>query len=938
MTSADQSPVSEKNTHKGKILLRITLGLVAALVAVAITLGVARKSVLAFVLESALARYAMVSEVSVDTLDRRRLALSLDGQTGLDSRLVLRDVMVNWRLGLGGVHIETARIGRVELPMRIDAQGVRLGAIDDVLASLPVGGGDGPAPAFLIETLVLHVITEAGPVKLKGAAGHHGGRYWLNLQADPTAFAADQAKLNLAWAHIKAYADEGQLHLNSRVRLPEAQLPQTGLGAQGFEFVGRVKGAVGFQDLMETAQDDAMQLLRLPVSWLGSVQADHVSYNGSQVRGLMAQGQYDSRNGTWAKTEEKSKETDPEILGGGHMNAVGEMRLSAEAQNKVIAAVPPSLAQPYGAALRRLTDAAHIDGALSLARLADERWQVRIDEPLRVRGKSGGRVEVTASSPARLELSKKRLISPLSVTLQGGGLPQLTATLGGLTADWAQQTYDLADYRLRYSGQFDTMVFDGLTVTGDRAALDLTSGVNLQVRQCQKVAANRVTLGDLPVTDVSGLVCPQRQGALFQLADTSWSANVSVRNGGLGLPTQEIRATGLDSAVRVTGRDDGAISMTVPISRVTVTDQMAAKRFGAMKLRGRAQYDGQAWTGKMTLYDGYGNLGPVEFTHKDTGAGQATLRLPDVNFAPEARTVAAVVPSLADAVQNTEGSVDGEITVTWTPETITAPARFSTTRLNAIVADGIAATGVSGDIEFVDLFTLTSKPQQTATVEALQVGVPLNDVKLIYQIETEALALQSATAPFAGGTLSLEPMRVPFDGSETRGEVNLKGVTAEAVIALLEAKDLSATGTFDGRLPFILGPEGARIDNGAFAALAPGVIRFDGPSTGGTADLAMQALKNFSYEVLTGDVSGDPGGEMTFKLTFVGKANETVNLENALPGGRTAAIAGAPFKFNLTTSLNLARLLEGAAAAGNATGEFQKRVEEGQAAKNQSEN
>jgi len=257
------------------------------------------------------------------------------------------------------------------------------------------------------------------------------------------------------------------------------------------------------------------------------------------------------------------------------------------------------------------------------------------------------------------------------------------------------------------------------------------------------------------------------------------------------------------------------------------------------------------------------------------GTGSADLAVPGVifgsGFQPELLTRVTF-----GVVADVRGTVTGRGRIAWGPDGVTSTGRFATAGTDLAAAFG-PVQGIAGAIDFDDLLSLRSAPDQRITVRSINPGIEVNDGIVRFRtLSGTRLQVDNGHWPFAGGTLTLAPTVLDF-GQEAARRMTF-AVTAAAADRFLQQFDfpnLAATGTFDGVLPMVFDAAGGRIEGGRLQVRpGGGTIAYVGDLTdkdlGFWANLAFQSLRSLRYRDLSVAMDGPLSGEMVTAVRFAG--------------------------------------------------------------------
>ena len=281
------------------------------------------------------------------------------------------------------------------------------------------------------------------------------------------------------------------------------------------------------------------------------------------------------------------------------------------------------------------------------------------------------------------------------------------------------------------------------------------------------------------------------------------------------------------------------------------------------------------------------------------GTGGAVLDVPGIAFARGALQPEMLTPLTLGVVANVAGTIAGSGRIDWAPAGTTSSGTFATERLDLAAAFG-PVTGIAGTIRFIDLLGLVTAPRQEARIAEVNPGIPVANGVAHYQlIGDNRVRIEDARWPFAGGTLALDPATLDFgQTAERRLTFRIAGLDAAAFIQQLDFPNISASGTFDGRLPMIFDDAGGRIEDGVLAARGPGTLAYVGELSnarlGTMGKLAFDALKAIRYSGLDIALAGSLDGEIVTRVRFDGVRQATGE-----KGIVARLIRNLPFRFNI---------------------------------------
>lgn len=283
-----------------------------------------------------------------------------------------------------------------------------------------------------------------------------------------------------------------------------------------------------------------------------------------------------------------------------------------------------------------------------------------------------------------------------------------------------------------------------------------------------------------------------------------------------------------------------------------------------------------------------------------SGIGYADLDVPALLFDQEMQpdTLTGLALGL---VANANGTVTGKGRIDWTPDNVTSSGSFSTRDFDFAAAFG-PVQGVSGTINFTDLLGLVTAPDQRLQIRSFNPGIEVESGELRYEIrENYTMVMNGGRWPFIGGSLVLEPAIIHMaTAEERRFTLQLEGVDAAEFIERMALANISATGTFDGRVPLVFDQNGGRIEGGTLSSRPPGGnVSYVGKLTyedmNPIANYAFEALKSLDYRQMEIALDGALTGEIVTRVRFDGIQQGEGTSKNFI----TRRLAKLPIRFNV---------------------------------------
>ncbi len=292
-------------------------------------------------------------------------------------------------------------------------------------------------------------------------------------------------------------------------------------------------------------------------------------------------------------------------------------------------------------------------------------------------------------------------------------------------------------------------------------------------------------------------------------------------------------------------------------------------------------------------------------TDADARNGEATVGPIDATFAKDGLQPGRISPWLADKVANAEGQLGLRGAIAWTPAGVTSSATLALTDLG-FAADAVTVSGLTGTVFFDSLTPPDTPANQRLTASSVTAGVPLEDVEIVFDLDSSegapVLRLSRAGGTLADGEIFVRDAELRVGAETNRLTVQIRGISMRRLVGLLEVEGLQADGTLAGDIPLRLGPEGLQIDQGKLGAVDKGRIQVEFgaaqdtlASQGQSVNLMVRALKDFRYDILSLTVTRPASGDLALGITMQGNNPDVLD--------------GYPFKFNINLTGDLEPIL-----------------------------
>lgn len=206
-------------------------------------------------------------------------------------------------------------------------------------------------------------------------------------------------------------------------------------------------------------------------------------------------------------------------------------------------------------------------------------------------------------------------------------------------------------------------------------------------------------------------------------------------------------------------------------------------------------------------------------------------------------------------------------------------------------------------MEFVDLVSLTTAPDQQITIDEINPGIEVADGKIHFALtDGELLSVKGGEWPFMGGQLIMRPVDMRIGAEEERRFIfEVIGLDAAVFVSEMELGNLSATGLFDGTLPIVFDKSGnGRIEEGLLLSKARGgnvsyVGELTNEDLSPIANFAFESLRSIDYPQMSVTMEGSLTGEIVTRVRFDGIKQGVGADSNII----TRRIAKLPVRFNV---------------------------------------
>jgi Dicarboxylate transport len=604
------------------------------------------------------------------------------------------------------------------------------------------------------------------------------------------------------------------------------------------------------------------------------------------------------------------------------------------------------LAQPVEISASLLDDTIRLEGSGRIA-LAADGPQLEADLKTAASLDADGRIRELVVPDGEIDLRDLRFaemrLDHGSIRLQGAGAPEAWegslaldlaaagAPLAGLTLDGAAVRTGLdvrfADGRLsafvREPGALQVATLrwgDEVRVDGLEARVESSSTPLLSAGLTDgSVAWQQHVTATLPAFEIAAMAggtplslraeADELQIELAGDREGFDTGRVVLSGGGVTAPAHEIRVSGIaaEAGLSAEGLDQGR---PIPVSIGSIVHEGKPPWFAPLRLKGSLQPQGDQIAFDLALGRTAGDVEVrVRGQHDLASAeGNAEVDLPPVEFAPGRLQPTGLAPVLADVIEDVSGQLALDGSVRWgAGDGVRADLDLLAKDLSFTSGPARFAQ-VNGVIAFDRLAPLATPPGQQLAIGLVDIGLPLTNGLLTFDLEPGQLVVEQLRWQFAEGRIRAAPFTIGSGEMQFSTTLTAERLKLDEIFALAQLDGLTGEGTMHGTLPITVAGAEAVIDNGELVSERPGWVRYrphEAPAAlqagGENVNLLLQALENFRYEELRLTIDGRTDGEMDVGLHISGANPDlydgypvefNLNLEGALADVVRAGLAG----------------------------------------------
>jgi len=289
------------------------------------------------------------------------------------------------------------------------------------------------------------------------------------------------------------------------------------------------------------------------------------------------------------------------------------------------------------------------------------------------------------------------------------------------------------------------------------------------------------------------------------------------------------------------------------------------------------------------------------FTHNiDSNVGHATVGTPLMPFNEQSRFLPSLVQKWPYPIDFSSGALKLNATVDWQRGEATSAFSFAFKDLGGFYERNLFY-GLNGKFHGLYQGEELSGRTEGLILSKLDAGVLVENIAIDMLPKNNARHLLQLRADLLGGELSVNDLELDQRKAKHEFKVVLNSIDLAKLLQL--ESGVSGSGILDAELPMAISASGISMSNGRSKVRTPGgIIRYLGElpqaalDTNPQLSLALNALKNFHYDVLDIESSYAENGKLTLKTKLQGRNPDSRNKR--------------PVHFNLNVTEDIPALLK----------------------------
>jgi hypothetical protein len=274
-----------------------------------------------------------------------------------------------------------------------------------------------------------------------------------------------------------------------------------------------------------------------------------------------------------------------------------------------------------------------------------------------------------------------------------------------------------------------------------------------------------------------------------------------------------------------------------------------------------------------------------------------------------------ITSQLQDGLLIKEGNLSANVELTLPQETEPLNAKG---KANFLGVSAMYQDYVLKNITYQTPLTFDSAGLQlaesTLRIDSIDAGVMIQQLEANVIAQNSVFRLKQVQGEIFNGTFLLGDLWL--DGREQQFNINIQNIDLAQVIALQKQPGINITGDINGDIPFIMGKQGIRIDNGQVSSLTGGKLSIIGNPSFDSIKVQqpeLALLENLDFTQLKSNVKFTPDGWVFFDFAIKGNNPDKKQSVN----------------FNYTHQENIFTLLESIRLVKSIENEIEQKITQG---------
>lgn len=261
----------------------------------------------------------------------------------------------------------------------------------------------------------------------------------------------------------------------------------------------------------------------------------------------------------------------------------------------------------------------------------------------------------------------------------------------------------------------------------------------------------------------------------------------------------------------------------------------------------------------------------------DAGAGGVDLAMDEVRLGTGGARPSDLSPLVGRVLEDVSGGVDLGGTVAWDGGRLASDLALVLRDLTASYG-GMTVSTLNTAIRIDQLSPLRTRPDQQIAIGAIDVGLPLTNAVIPFQLTGgRQVSLGETVFDMAGGRVISQAVDLDLDDLDSLFVLQVEDVDVGELLQITELDGLVATGRLNGEIPVRIRGQEIEVLDGKLTADGRGTFAYrpeqPPPGLAGSEQgvtLMLQVLRNFQYETLELDLNRAPDGDTRIKLHLAG--------------------------------------------------------------------